>query len=66
MIKASQNHAENDTDFLEWIEISQLINFEEIDSGAFGTVYKAKWLDGLPKDATDDGRIWNRTLKERI
>ncbi|CAI2178915.1 5294_t:CDS:2 [Funneliformis geosporum] len=61
MIKASQNNAVNDTDFLEWIEYSQLTILEKINRGSFGTVYKAVWLDGLPRDATDDGRIWDRT-----
>jgi hypothetical protein len=61
MIIASQNHANNDRDFLEWIDFSQLKIIETLDEGGFGTVYKAKWLEGLPLDASDVGRAWNRS-----
>ncbi|EXX60869.1 Skm1p [Rhizophagus irregularis DAOM 197198w] len=61
MIIASQSHAKDDRDFLEWIEFSQLRILETLDEGGFGTVYKAKWLDGLPMDASDVGRAWNRS-----
>ncbi|GBB90854.1 hypothetical protein RclHR1_17970003 [Rhizophagus clarus] len=61
MIIASQNYAKNDSDFLEWIEFSQLRILETLDEGGFGVVYKARWLDGLPMDATDVGRAWNRS-----
>jgi serine/threonine protein kinase len=66
MIIASQNRAKNDGDFLEWIEFSQLKILDTLDEGGFGTVYKAKWLDGLPADSSDVGRAWNRIYQNYI
>ena len=36
-------------DAIEWIPYDKLINTEKIGEGGFGSVYSAKWLDGIRK-----------------
>lgn len=43
MIVASKNNRKNNKDFIKWIEFSRLSVLNELDRGAFGIVYRARW-----------------------
>src|SRR6266487_5036463 len=46
LIQESQLNANDTTEFLEWIEYSNLENIEHLAEGGFGSVFKAVWKDG--------------------
>src|ERR1051325_6483876 len=46
LIQNSQLHANNESQFIEWVEYTNLENVKFIAHGGFGTVYKAIWKDG--------------------
>ena len=46
LIKNSQLNANYSWNLIEWIEYTNLKNFEFVAHGGFGSVYKAVWKDG--------------------
>ncbi|RIB30434.1 kinase-like domain-containing protein [Gigaspora rosea] len=55
-MKAFQIRAYGYEDVIEWIQFDRLSDIKEIGMGAFGSVYSAKWLDGIRKI---DGKKYN-------
>ncbi|RHZ79939.1 hypothetical protein Glove_140g32 [Diversispora epigaea] len=47
-------------EIIEWIPFYKLMNVKYLAKGGFGTVYKAKWLDGFITSWNDEEKNWNR------
>ncbi|GBB91327.1 hypothetical protein RclHR1_18550002 [Rhizophagus clarus] len=60
LIRNSQLNAELPSQFIEWIEYSNLENIELVDHGGFGSVYKAIWKDCYIKNWNFNKSQWQR------
>jgi len=58
LIQESQLNANDETEFLEWIEYSNLENIEHVAEGGFGSVYRAIWKDGPITAKEDENERW--------
>ena len=60
LIQESQINATDPRETIEWIEYSNLENFEHVADGGFSSVYKAIWKDGpieYDYDSYDDDSV---------
>ena len=59
-IQQAQQEARNHREVIEWIPFNRLVGIEEPVKGDFGTVRKAKWLDGRIISFHKTTWSWNR------
>jgi hypothetical protein len=59
-IRNFQLNATNANEVLEWIPYDRFENIEYLAEGGFGTVYKAKWIDGYINSWDINQNKWNR------
>ncbi|GBC07860.1 hypothetical protein RclHR1_07730013 [Rhizophagus clarus] len=62
-IQKTQLKAENEYQFLEWVEYDKFENIEYFAKGGFGTTYKAIWKDGCIKFY---GEQWERSGETKV
>jgi hypothetical protein len=60
-IRHTQLNANENMDYLEWIEFDQFDLVENINKqGAFSSIYSAVWLEGPRWNLDEEAEIWNR------
>jgi len=59
-IQDAQLSAEDYFEVLEWIPYDRFYDIKYITKGEFGTVYKAKWIDGSIRNWDDKKQDWER------
>ena len=66
-IQKFQLNATNEHEVLEWIPYDRFENIEYLAEGGFGTVYKAKWIDGnIFKWDNSQNKSWYRNKNEEV
>src|SRR5436190_5670505 len=60
-IQKSQLSAINRYEVLEWVPYDRFKNIEHLAEGGFGTVYKAKWIDGYIQHWNNSQNKWYRS-----
>ncbi|CAG8748376.1 1438_t:CDS:1, partial [Funneliformis caledonium] len=60
-IRHTKLNAEENLDYLEWIDFDQFVFVENINKrGAFSTIYSALWMEGPKWKLDEEAEIWNR------
>ncbi|RHZ86337.1 hypothetical protein Glove_52g87 [Diversispora epigaea] len=59
-IQNAQQNSDNDWEVMEWIPYDRLKDIEEIAKGGFGTICKAKWIDGPIEEWDLENEPWTR------
>ncbi|RHZ89165.1 hypothetical protein Glove_18g54 [Diversispora epigaea] len=65
-IQQMQLNAYKYQEIIEWIPFDRLENVTYLAKGGFGTVYKAKWLDGLIYSWNYKVKNWKRFRKQNV
>jgi len=65
-IQRFQLNATNHYEVLEWIPYDRFENIEYLAEGGFGTVYKAKWIDGRINSWNINQNKWERIPDRNI
>ncbi|GBC35510.2 kinase-like domain-containing protein [Rhizophagus irregularis DAOM 181602=DAOM 197198] len=60
-IKKTQLEANNNIEFLEWIEYARFKNIKYLGKGGFSTIYKAFWKDGYIRCWDSENNKWYRS-----
>ena len=60
LIQDAQINANTRYEAIEWIPYDRFKDIKEIAKGGFGTIYKAKWIDGQIKKWDIDNQQWER------
>ncbi|GBB88958.1 hypothetical protein RclHR1_24010002 [Rhizophagus clarus] len=60
LIQEAQLSAINFCEILEWIPYDKIYDIEYIAKGGFGTVYRAKWIDGYIREWDNKNQNWER------
>ncbi|RHZ79159.1 hypothetical protein Glove_151g109 [Diversispora epigaea] len=61
-----QSDAKKYGEAIEWIPFDRLENVEHLARGGFGTVYKAKWIDGYIVSWDNNEKRWKRRSQNRL
>ena len=64
-IQQTQLNANKSQGIVEWIPFDRFENVTYLSKGGFGTVYKAKWLDGFILSWDCEGKNWLRPEVEQ-
>ncbi|PKC04111.1 hypothetical protein RhiirA5_379644 [Rhizophagus irregularis] len=60
-IRDTQLNANENTNYLEWIEFDQFDLVENINKrGAFSSIYSAVWMEGPRWNLDEEAETWNR------
>ncbi|CFW93425.1 putative Non-specific protein-tyrosine kinase [endosymbiont DhMRE of Dentiscutata heterogama] len=59
-IRKYQSEVTGWTGVLEWVPYDQFTDIKKIGEGAFGEVYKAKWIDGVIGVWSTENNTWKR------
>ncbi|RHZ79771.1 hypothetical protein Glove_141g60 [Diversispora epigaea] len=59
-IQNAQQNSDNDWEVIEWIPYDRFKDIEEIAKGGFGTICKAKWIDGPIEEWDLENEPWTR------
>ncbi|RHZ84354.1 hypothetical protein Glove_83g93 [Diversispora epigaea] len=65
-IQQTQLNANKRQDIIEWIPFDRLANVTYLSKGGFGTVYKAKWLDGPIRSRDYKIEDWKRSRERDV
>ncbi|CAB4405929.1 unnamed protein product [Rhizophagus irregularis] len=61
LIRFTQLNANDNTDYLEWIEFDQFDLVENTNKrGAFGSIYSAIWMKGPTWNLDEEAEVWSR------
>ncbi|RGB36277.1 kinase-like domain-containing protein [Rhizophagus diaphanus] len=60
-IQRTQLKANNNLEFLEWIEYDRFKNIKYLGKGGFSTIYKAFWKDGYIRSWDSENNKWYRS-----
>jgi hypothetical protein len=61
LIRHTQLHASQKCDYLEWIPFKNFEMIKRIDSGGFGSIYSAVWMEGPRWKWDFTTQEWTRT-----
>jgi hypothetical protein len=60
-IQYTQLNANDNTDYLEWIDFDQFDLIENINKrGAFSSIYSATWMEGSSRNLDEETGVWTR------
>ncbi|RGB40793.1 kinase-like domain-containing protein [Rhizophagus diaphanus] len=60
-IQYTQLNANDNTDYLEWIDFNQFNLVENINKrGAFSSIYSAIWMEGPSWNLDEEAKVWTR------
>ena len=65
-IQQTQLNANKSQEIVEWIPFDRFENVTYLSKGGFGTVYKAKWLDGPIRSWNYEVKNWERYGKQDV
>ena len=65
-IQQTQLNANKSREIVEWIPFDRFENVTYLSKGGFGTVYKAKWLDGPIKYLNYYVEDWGRSRNQGV
>ena len=65
-IQQTQLNANKSQEIVEWIPFDRFKNVTYLSKGGFGTVYKAKWLDGPIRSWNDKVEDWSRSENQDV